>query len=188
MNELLASIGQSPVNSLAGIGSIGDAALARSFLNTRARATQLQGWAFNTDEDYVLNPDAEGRMRVPDGFLKITPSRGSTYLKARRHPDGSWAIWDGSAQSWTHAGAASFTIVWGFHFDDLPEVARHYVTVVAGRDFQRKLLGSNQLDGYNSQDERVAWVQLLREERANRKTNQFQKNASLAAATARRRY
>ncbi len=189
VNELLASIGQAPVSTLASASAIADVGLARSFLRGVVRAVQLHGFDFNTDRNYVLTPDVDGYLRVPDGVLRIKPVKTvGASLKRRRHPNGFWAIWDADNQTWTHTAPVEFDVVWAFDFDALPDVARHYVTVAAGRKFQMRTIGANSLDGYNEQDEATAWNLLLREERANRRTNLFRQNTTIAGQTNNRRY
>ena len=189
VNELLASIGQSPVSTLASSAAIGDVGLAIQFLDTVTRSVQLHGFNFNTDENYQLSPDAEGLIRVPEGILKLLPSAGAqSQLKQRRHPNGDWCIWDGDNQTWTFTGPVTFNVVWGFVFDDLPETARDFITISAGRKFQMKTIGAQSLDGYAAEDEHKSWVTLQREERAQRNTNVFRRNTTMAASTNNRRY
>lgn len=187
VNEMLTSIGQTPVQSLT-VHGIGDVALAHQFLTSVTRSTQLVGWDFNTDEDYTLTPDSSGYLRVPDGVLRIDPIEKTSGHKRRRHPDGFWAIWNSDEQSWVHTEPADFRIVWAYAFDDMPDSARHFVSLSAARRFQMKLIGSNSLDGFGAEDENNAWVILQRDERAGRDTNIFRRNSTMAASTANRRY
>lgn len=189
VNELLGSIGQAPVSTLASSAAIGDVALARQYLNAAVRAIQLHGFSFNTDEGYTLSPNLDGLILVPAGVLKIKPSASANVnVKRRRHPNGSWAIWDADNSTWTFTAPVEFTIVWGYPFDDIPDTARHFATLSAARKFQKKLIGSDSLDGFNAEDEQKAWIVLQREERAARDTNLFRRNTTLAAQTANRRY
>lgn len=187
VNEMLESIGQTQVSSLANSG-IGDVNTAYAMLLRVTRAVQLVGYDFNTDEAYPLSPDLNGIIKVPEGVLRIDPSDPTSSLKRRRHPDGYFAIWDGDNRSWTHVSPVDFRIIWGFPFDDMPESARSYATMRAARRFQKRIIGSDSLDGYNAEDEQAAWMVLQRDERANRDTNLFRRNAILAQATANRRY
>lgn len=187
VNEMLTSIGQTPVQSLS-VHGIGDVALAHQFLTAVTRSTQLVGWDFNTDDPYTLNPDTDGFLKVPAGVLRIDPVEKASTLKRRRHPEGFWAIWNSDEQSWLHAAPVDFRIVWAFAFDDMPDSARHFVALSAARRFQMKLIGSTSLDGYGAEDENSAWLLLQRDERASRDTNVFRRNRTMAAATANRQY
>lgn len=187
VNTMLESIGQAPVSSLDLVG-LGDVTLAHKLLLRRTRDVQLIGWRFNTDEDYELTPDVSGYLRVPDGVLRIDAMDRGTPLVRRRHPGGFWAIWNGSAKTWTFDGPVNFRITWGYPFDDLPDPARTYVALSAARAFQKRIIGSDNLDGFNAEDEQRAWQVLTREERALRDTNLFSRNPLLAATVANRRY
>lgn len=187
VNELLESIGQTPVSNLE-VSGLGDVSLARGLIRRVTRAVQLHGFDFNTDETYELSPGANGVIRVPEGVLRIDPSTATSALKRRRHPDGYWAIWDGENKTWTLEEPVEFTIVWSYPFEDMPDSARHYVTLSAARKFQKRIIGSDSLDGYNAEDEFRAWTLLNRDERASRDTNLFSRNPTLAQATANRRY
>jgi hypothetical protein len=187
VNELLESIGQTPVSSLENVG-LGDVNTARSLLNRVTRAVQLHGFDFNTDDDYELTPDTNGLILVPEGVLRIDPMDKASTLKRRRHPEGQWAIWNTPEQSWVHEDPVTFRIIWAYPFEDMPDSARHYVALSAARKFQKRIIGSDTLDGYNADDEDRAWRALSRDERANRDTNLFTRNPTLAAAIANRRY
>lgn len=187
INEMLTSIGQTPIQSLTATG-IGDVALAQQFLSSVTRSMQLYGFDFNTDESYTLTPDLDGYLRVPQSVLRIDPLSKSSQLKRRRHPDGFWAIWDGENQTWEFEEPEDFRIVWAYPFDDMPDSARHFASLSAARRFQMRTIGANSLDGFGAEDEQAAWVLLLRDERATRDTNVFRRNTTMAAATANRSY
>lgn len=186
VNEMLESIGQAPVSSLA--TGLGDVSLAQSLLRRKTRSVQLEGFDFNTDENYALSPNADGVIVMPQGILRLDPVDPTRNLKRRRHPDGDLAFWDGDANGWTFTEPVPCRIVWAYAFEDMPDTARHYVALSAARKFQKRIIGSDSLDGFNAEDEMRAWMVLHRDERANRDTNLFRRNPTLAAVTASRRY
>lgn len=188
VNELLTSIGQSPVSTLASSAAVGDVLLAQSFIQSMVRQVQLHGFAFNTDEEYPLTPDIDGYLKVPTGVLRITPSQPTTAIIQRRHPDGFWAMWEQTDRTWVFEEPEDFTVVWAYVFDDLPATARHFVTLSAARKFQMKIVGANSLDGFGAEDEAKAWATMQRDERATRKTNLFRRNSTMAQRTNSRRY
>lgn len=186
INEMLESIGQTPVSSLE--APIGDVSIALGMLRRATRSCQLHGWDFNTDDPYTLTPETSGLIRVPAGVLRIDAVAAVSKLVRRRHPDGFWSIWDGDTQSWEHPEPIEFRIVWGFPFDDMPDSARHYVSMSSARRFQNRIIGASSLDGYSAEDEARAWIMLMRDERSSRDTNLFRRNATLARQTSNRRY
>lgn len=187
VNEMLLSIGQAPVNTLA-VAGIRDVNIARSELTKVVRSVQLYGFAFNTDPKYKLVPDIDGYLRVPDGVLRIDATTPGSGLLRRRHPSGFWAIYNQTDQTWEFTEPQEFKVVWAYEFDDLPDAARHYVALSAARKFQAKTIGSRELDGFTSEDEQRAWLALIRDERDVRGTNLFTANAQLAGSISNRSY
>lgn len=176
VNEMLLSIGQSPVNSLEVTG-IKDVAIARSRLNTALRQTLTRGWAFNTDNSYTFTPDVDGICILPAQAAKL---RGvSDNVSIRRHPDKGLALYSNTNSSFVFEDEVTANVVWLFAFEDIPQVARDYVAVVAARRFQSKAIGSQVLDRYEEEDELKAWANLQRAERAGRQTNMFEASQGL---------
>jgi hypothetical protein len=173
VNEMLMSIGQAPVNTLAVTG-IQDVNIAKAELTKVSRRVQSRGWNWNTDDNYTLNPDVDGAILIPEGALKVDASDTGSNLVQRRHPTkNAMALYDRDNQTFTFTAPVAVQIIWGFAFEDMPETARTYIATSAGRKFQSRVVGSQILDRYQQEDEQVAWVLLDREERASRDTNLF---------------
>lgn len=184
VNEMLMGIGQAPVNSLTGIP--GDPLIAQQELDKVVRYVLLWGFAFNTDDAYVLTPDINGRLLIPAGVLRITPSDRKLRLVQRANPDGNQAIYDAANQTFVfpqpdgqQIKPYTFKVVWGFDFESLPETAKNFIAVSATRRFQRRVIGSAELDQYNNEDEQKAWSLLQREERNAKDSNQFRQSPSM---------
>jgi hypothetical protein len=73
VNEMLMSIGQAPVNTLA-VSGIKDVNIARARLQSQTRRVLSRGFNFNTDDNYTLTPDSDGIILIPNGTLKMRPS------------------------------------------------------------------------------------------------------------------
>lgn len=181
VNEMLMSIGQAPVNTLS-VSGIQDVNIAKAELAKVNRFVQLYGFAFNTDRDYVLSPDVGGQVATPAGILRIVPMDPRAKLVQRRHPTKGMCVWDAANLTWNFATSVPFEITWGFAFEDLPESARYFIAIAAARKFQKRIIGSAELDGYNKEDEEKAWAILIRDERRTRDTNLFEANAQLQRA------
>lgn len=185
VNEMLGSIGQAGVSSL-DASTFGDAAIARGFLRTVTRYVQLYGFAFNTDRNYVLTPDTGKFLWLPDGVLRIDPEDKSLNIVGRKEPNsGKRAFWDRSNTTWAFDAPVSTRVTWAFEFEDLPESAKNYISVAASRRFQERMIGSAELDGFQSEDESRAWSLLVRDDRGNRHTNAFRQSKDLARQVAR---
>jgi hypothetical protein len=187
VNEMLTSIGQAPVSTLA-TSAIRDVNVARALLERVSRYVQLYGFAFNTDPAYEISPDIDGYLKVPEGVLKLDPADKRLGIVERQHPTEGRCLYDTTTNSWTFTDALTCKVVWALSFDDLPEAAKAYVAVAASRKFQSRIIGSPQQDRYEAEDEMKAWAALLRTERATRDTNMFSANPSLRASVYNRRY
>lgn len=177
VNEMLMSIGQAPVNSLS--ATVGDVNIAQSVLAIETRYVLLYGFAFNTDTNYVLTPDSNQFIALPRGSLRCDPTDGCQDLVVRRHPSYGMGFWDRANQTWQMGTAVNCDVTWGYSFEDLPEAARNYIALAAARKFQKRLIGSQELDGYAQEDEARAWALLLRDERRTRDTNAFRSSKQL---------
>lgn len=179
VNEMLMSIGQAPVSTLA-VSGIRDVNLARSLLASQTRKVSLRRFNWNSDESYPLTPDADGVILIPNGALDVEPTDSTVNAVIRRHPTKGMALWDKDARGWTFAAPLDADVIWGFPFEDLPEIARSYIHISAGRLFQKRVIGSQILDRFEQEDEDAAWAQLIKTELRSRDSNLFRQNASVA--------
>lgn len=186
VNEMLMSVGQAPVSTLSVTG-IRDVNIAKAELTKVLRRVLSTGWNFNTDEDYPLSPDIDGHILIPNGALKVDPMDKSTNYVVRRHDTKGLCLYDRDERTYVFSGPVDCRVVWGFEFEDIPETARAYVAVSAGRKFQSRVIGSQILDRFQAEDEQRAYILLVREERASRDTNMFRANTYLQGF-GRRRY
>ena len=157
VNTMLSTIGESPVNAVEDTGNV-DVVIARQILQTASREVQARGWHFNTEKNYTITPDSEGYLVLPNTVLKVDTVypdcskdvvvRGSRLYDREKH-----------TYVFTDAVKVDMTIL--LTFDELPEVARNYVTIRASRVFQERVVGSDTLHAFNSQDEARAMVSLM---------------------------
>lgn len=178
VNDMLMSIGQSPVNTLA-VSDILDVSIARAELTKVIRSFQTTGFAFNTDENHTLSPDLSGIVALPTGWLKIDPvDRDKDYV-ARKHPNGAMALYDRGNQTWVITEPVICRVVWAYDYDALPPVAQQFAMTAAARKFSERVGHETQ---YNAEDEARAWTALQREDRSSRDTNLFTASPTLARA------
>lgn len=162
VNIMLSAIGESPISSFEEITA--DVAIARSVLTEVCKAVQLEGWQWNTEDDYPLIPDAT------TGRIKLNPNTVRVHFN---HPQdeelvirGGY-IYDRKRHSFLfpsdYSVKATITILLGF--EDLPESARRYTVIRAARVFQERVVGSSTLSTFSEQDEIRARVTMQGEER-----------------------
>ena len=157
INTMLSTIGESPVNAVEDTGNV-DVVIARQILQSVSREVQARGWHFNTEKNYTITPDSAGYLVLPNAVLKVDTVypdcskdvvvRGSRLYDREKH-----------TYVFTDAVKVDMTIL--LTFDELPEVARNYVTIRASRIFQERVVGSDTLHAFNSQDEARAMVSLM---------------------------
>jgi hypothetical protein len=158
VNSIIAAISESPVESIVD-GEMGaDIELALHLLRTITRAVQLKGWYWNTEEDYELTPDVSNNINLPANTLKVDPS-GSDRLK--QYVQRGSRLYDRETFSFTITEVVKVNLVVLLGFTDLPEAARHYITVRSTRQFQDRVMGDDAIHMFTSRDENDAWKELL---------------------------
>ena len=157
INTMLSTIGESPVNTVEDTGNV-DVVIARQILQSVSREVQARGWHFNTEINYTITPDSEGYLVLPNTVLKADTV----------YPDSSKDVvvrgsklYDRENHTYVFTGAVKVDMTILLTFDELPEVARNYVTIRASRIFQERVVGSDTLHAFNSQDEARAMVSLM---------------------------
>ncbi len=157
INTMLSTIGESPVNTVEDTGNV-DVVIARQILQSVSREVQARGWHFNTEKNYNITPNSEGYLVLPNTVLKVD----TVYPDASKDVvvRGS-KLYDRENHTYVFTDAVKVDMTVLLTFDELPEVARNYVTIRASRIFQERVVGSDTLQAFNSQDEARAMVSLM---------------------------
>ena len=153
VNTILSTIGEAPVNSLTGSLPV-DASMAVNILNEVNREVQSAGWKFNTSWKAKLVRDTNNRIIIANDVLHIELDH-LRYSKISYDPvmRGSYLfnlatesnVWD---KDFDYA-----KIIYLLDFESIPEQARRYITIRAGRIFHDRTLGANAIHKYSQQDE-----------------------------------
>lgn len=156
INTMLSTIGEAPVNTVEDNGIV-DAVIARQILRATSREVQARGWHFNTDKNYPLFPDENGELLLPVTTLRCDTVGDSQSLDVvvRGH-----RLYDRRNHTYQFTKDIRVDLVILLSFEDLPEAARNYITVRSSRIFQERLVGSESLSKFNTQDELRAKVVL----------------------------
>ncbi|RUU76438.1 MAG: hypothetical protein EOS05_10035 [Mesorhizobium sp.] len=126
VNELLASIGEDPVSDLEDLPPSGNTAL--SVLRNQSRQVQEEPRWFNFETDVMLSPNVSGNVLVPDNALDIDATDGDIISVGDR-------LYDRDNKTYTFASPVSCEILWHRPWDELPSVARRYITALATERF-----------------------------------------------------
>jgi len=176
VNQLLASIGEAPVNALETSG-LADVATARQALHTISRRVQQKGWQWNTLFALTLALSPEGEARLPANTLKVDTSGNSRWIKVAQRGN---RLFNQSFNSYNFDGPVTVDLVEFLAFEQLPEAARHYITVAAARLFQENFVGSTTLSSFGKDDEMNAWADLQAAEAENADYNVLTDNTTVA--------
>ena len=169
VNFLLATIGESPVNSLTDAPI--EAELAQETLAETSRAVQSQGWHFNTDPSYKILPDLSGNINLPASTLRADASRSVANKDLVQR---GTRMYDRQNHTYDIGEPTELDLVVGLDFTDLPEVARRYITAKAARVYQGKLVGSESLNNFAVQEEREAYIAMQEFENSSADANIFE--------------
>ena len=157
INTMLSTIGESPVNAVEDTGNV-DVVIARQILQSVSREVQARGWHFNTEINYTITPDSDGYLVLPNTVLKVDTvypdSSKDVVVRGSR-------LYDREKHTYVFTDAVKVDMTILLTFDELPEVARNYATIRSSRIFQERVVGSDTLHAFNSQDEARAMVSLM---------------------------
>lgn len=165
VNIMLSTIGESPVNSLS--SGLVDAEMAETILEATSRAVQSETWHFNRELKVRFSPNLQGEIVLPQNILRADSSNAADSIN-RQNTSGipldlvqrGFRMYDKVKHTFNIGKAVDLDIVVGLDFDDVPEVAKRYITVKAARTFQDRVVGSNTLHGFQEADEARAYYEL----------------------------
>lgn len=172
VNLMLASIGQSPVNTLSGTLPK-DVNKAVRALDSALREVLTQGWSFNSDTEYEMTPDGTSRIAVPANALQIDPTYGEDMVPRydSTAPAGMY-LYNRNKRSFNeNTTDVKVNIVWAYEFEQIPQHARQYVATKAARKFQSGILASAVLHQFTRDDESEAYATFRRVEKRQKKYN-----------------
>ena len=160
VNIMLGTIGESPISSLDASTGVADAVIARQILSEVAIQVQEEGWHFNVDVDFILTPSSDtGEIYLPANCLEVDTSgpdvRMDVAMRGRK-------LYDRVNHTFVFSKSITTNLVLMLEFEELPQAARHYITVRAARVFQQRVVGSDTLGTFTERDEVRARTALKR--------------------------
>lgn len=151
INIILSTIGESPVNSLAEVSSVVDAVVAKSVLKEVSTAVQEEGWHFNIEKNFTLTPDFLNKeIQVPGNCIQCDSSgqdsERDVCVRGNR-------LYDRDNLTFVFDRPVQVDMVLVLPFEELPQAARHYITIRAARVYQQRVVGSETLGNFTEKDE-----------------------------------
>lgn len=167
VNIMLSGIGETPVNSLDEVTA--DVSVANAILMETSKAVQLDGYQWNTEDNYPLVPDSEGLITLHPSIVRVAfrePDDRELTLRGRKVYDrlNHTYMFDPDTTIYVN-----ITIL--LPFEELPEAARRYITIRALRVFQERVVGSSTLSQFQQIDEARARSAMMMEERKQDRPN-----------------
>lgn len=134
VNEMLASIGEDPVQNVDNLPPSGNTALV--LLRTQARDTQADGFWFNVEEAYSLSPNVSGEVLLADNILDIDVADSDVTARGTR-------LYSRTDQTYIFTAAVEARVIFHLPWDELPSVFRRFVTAIAIERFVEGFPGAD---------------------------------------------
>jgi hypothetical protein len=150
VNTMLQIIGEAPVNQIGeGYEESGE---ALALLQDTSSEVQEEGWYFNK-EDLFITPDSEGKLQLPANTLKCDTSYRGIVQRGLR-------LYDRLNNTYLFPSGIKVTLTIMLAWDEIPEIAKRFTKIRAGRIFIDRKLGAANLRGFTREDEAMAYGRL----------------------------
>jgi hypothetical protein len=163
VNIMLGTIGESPINSLDAATGVVDAVTARAILSEVSVQVQEEGWHFNTEYEFILTPSLDTKeIYIPANTIEVDASeydRNNIDVAIRGN-----RLYDRKNKTFQFQQDIKADLTILLEFNELPQAARHYITVRAARVFQQRVIGSDTLGSFTERDEARALRSMRRYE------------------------
>lgn len=174
VNEMLAAISESPVDSID--ASNADAAEAARILRQESRKVQQKGWWFNT-ELVTLTPNGSNELVIPSNALRVRTLYAD---HDRRYVVRGLKLYDTDENTFTITTPIEVEIIYGLDWTVLPDVAREYITSKAGYVFCDTQMGAEPNRIFTREREREAKADLMKADAQGSRANALRDNQSAA--------
>jgi len=155
INTMLSAIGEAPVTQLN--SGLVEADIAETILESVNREVQGHGFHFNRELNVVFNPDVNNNIVLPANILRADTTQNTS------NPDliqRGLKMYNRVTSTYNITQAVNLDLVVLLNFEDIPEVAKRYITIRAARIFLDRVVGSATLHGFNQEDETRALLEL----------------------------
>lgn len=182
INIMLSTIGESPVSSLSQSESTVDVSLSRQILREVTIDVQQEGWQFNTEVNWVMQPTVGGEIPIPANCVQIDTSGPDALFDVAQR---GTRLYDRVGHTYQFERSLTVDMILLLDYTELPQAARQYITIRAARVFQQRMVGSDALGGFTMRDEAVARTALKKLDSTNADRNILTDSWSVARVLAR---
>ena len=156
INLMLQAADEAPVSSLVLTGLF-PLENAKAILSETSRVVQSMGWKFNTEDEYPLTRAGDGTIAMPPNALKVDVDDTFTDVNPVQR---GLRLYDSKAHSFVFTKDLTATITFLLGWDDLPQPARHYISIRAARTMQGRSSVGDSVYRYSADDEQAAMLAL----------------------------
>jgi hypothetical protein len=166
VNKILAVAGDSPVQTL-GDNYI-QSNLARQVLTRASRKVQSNGWWFNEEEGVILVPAISGFITLGTNVISAVANddAGSVIQRGNR-------LYDRRDRTYTFTQNLSVDIILALEWDELPQVAREYISDVACTQYNNDFFGAQEIRSTLQKNEDTSYLILKQEDLESRDVSMF---------------
>ena len=172
VNKVLTMLGEAPISSLQNASGI--AKQAQDALTNASRSLQTEGWSFNTDYETTLARNSSKEIQVGTNVTRVV-------VDPYEYPDfdivqrGS-RLYDRRNKTYLFDEDLVADVTYLFEWSDLPEHARQYIQIRAGRQLQDHIIGAADLTKINITAEQEARSLFVEEETTKSEHNMLRGN------------
>lgn len=156
VNTMLESAEEAPVASLE-LSGLYPLEKAKAILSETSRVVQSRGWKFNTEFEFPLTRDGSNNIAAPGNAVRIDAIECYGDVDPVQR---GLRIYDAKNHTYVFSRDLKATVVFLLPWDELPQPARHYITIRAARTMQGRSSVSDSVYRYSEADEEVALAAL----------------------------
>lgn len=155
VNIMLSVTGEAPVTQLN--SGLVEADVAETILESVNREIQGQGFDFNRELNVTFNPDSNNNIVLPANILRADSTQRNSNLDLVQR---GLKMYNRKDNTFIITQTVYLDIVTMLDFEDLPEVAKRFITIRAARIFLDRTVGSTTLHGFTEKDEARSLAEL----------------------------
>lgn len=156
VNQILQSCGQAPVTTLDQTNP--DVAIAYQTLLEVSREVQAEGWSFNKELHYEMNPDTNNEILIANNILQIDATRNASnaQMDVVRRSD---KLYDKANHTYTFKKKVLCDITWLLDWVDVPTPIADFITCRAAKTASSRIVGdTNQYQMLQQKEEEARAV------------------------------